>query len=105
MTKSLAYRLYMKQHLYSFKIREDKNLDDQIDEFINILEDLENLEVKLEEGDKALILLNALPKTFEIFKDVTLYGRDSTITLEEVQAAINAKELQRKLQNEENHGE
>lgn len=53
MTKSLANCLCMKQLLYTFKIREDMNRGDQIDEFTRILDGLENHEVKLEE-DKAL---------------------------------------------------
>lgn len=31
------------------------------DEFIKIMDDLENIDVKLEEGDKSLIRLNSLP--------------------------------------------
>lgn len=54
MTKSLANRLFMKQRLYSFKIKKDSVISDQIDEFIKILDDLENLEIKLDEKDKAL---------------------------------------------------
>lgn len=64
MTKSLANRLFMKQRLYSFKIKEDSGIYYQIDEFIKILYDLENLEIKLDEEDKALFLLNALPKSY-----------------------------------------
>ena len=84
MTKSLANRLYMKQKLYAFNMGKDKMILDQIDEFNNILDDLENIDVKLENEDKALILLNALPNTYKHFKDVMLYGRAQMITLEEV---------------------
>lgn len=56
--------------------------------FNKILDDLENIEVKHDDEDKALLLLNALPKSFEHFKDALLYRRDQTITLEEVQNSI-----------------
>lgn len=106
MTKSLANRLYMKQKLYSFKILDEKNVSEQIDEFIKILDDLENIEVKLEEEDKALILLNSLPRLFENFRDALLYGREHTLSLEEVQYAIRAKELRNGLQSQGHiHGE
>lgn len=95
MTKSLANRLYMKQKLYSFKIHDDRHISEKIDEFTKIIDDLENIDVKLEEEDKALILLNSLPRLYEIFRDTLLYGREKTISLEEVQSAIKAKELQR----------
>lgn len=52
MTKSLANILYMWQRLYSFNIEEDKSITDQLDDFIMILDDLENIEVKLDEEDK-----------------------------------------------------
>lgn len=42
-TRPLENRLYMMQRLYSFKIHKEKNIDDQIDEFIKILNDLENI--------------------------------------------------------------
>lgn len=83
-------------------MREEKSLADQIDEFIKILDDLENIDVRLEKEDKALLLLNALPKSYENFKDDMLYGREKSMSLEEVQSAIQSKELQRKLQA---HGE
>lgn len=51
MTKSLA-----------FKTLEEKRISDQLEEFNKILDDLENTKVKMEEEDKAIILLNALPK-------------------------------------------
>lgn len=97
MTKSLANRLYMKQRLYSFKIGEDMSISDQMDDFIKILDDLENIEVKLEDQDKALILLNSLPRSYEKFKNALLYGREQSIALEEVQSAIKAKELQKRI--------
>lgn len=52
--------------LYSFKIREEKNIGDQIDEFIKILDDLENIVVKLDEEDKALISWMLSPNCMRI---------------------------------------
>lgn len=95
MTKSLANRLYMKQRLYSYKISDGKSILDQLDEFNKAVDDLENIEVTLEDEDKAIILLNALPKSFDHLKDAMLYGREASITLEEVQSALKAKEIQK----------
>lgn len=89
------------QHLTpgsSFKIAEDKGIIDQLDDFHKIIDDLENIDVKIDDEDKAVILLNSLPKSYEQLKDAMLYGRDNTITLEEVESALKSKELQR--QNE-----
>lgn len=69
-------------------IGEDKSPSDQIDEFIKILDDLENIEIKLENEDEELIFLNALPRSYENFKDAMIYGREQIISLEKVQYAI-----------------
>lgn len=39
------------------------------------------------------MLLNAMHYSYENLKDVMLYGRIFTITVEEVQGALKAKEL------------
>lgn len=93
MTKSLAHRQFLKQQLYSFKMVESKAIMEQLTEFNKILDDLENIEVHLEDEDKAILLLCALPRSFESFKDTMLYGKEGTVTLEEVQAALRTKEL------------
>lgn len=50
----------------------------------------------MEDEDKAQILLNALPRSYENFRDAMLYGRDQSIILEVVQSAIKSKELRKK---------
>lgn len=60
------------------------------------MDDLEDINVKLEDEDKAIILLNALPKSFKHIKYAMLFGRESTITLEEVKFALRVKELRRR---------
>lgn len=95
MTKSLANRLFMKQRLYSYKFLEDRTIGEQLDEFNKAVDDLENVDVKLEDEDKAIILLNALPKSFDHLRDAMLYGRENTITLEEVQCALRSRELRK----------
>jgi len=93
MTKSLAHRQFLKQQLYSFKMVESKTVTEQLTEFNKILDDLENIEVTLEDEDKVILLLCALPRSFESFKDSILYGKERIVTLEEVQAALRTKEL------------
>jgi len=93
MTKSLAHMKFLKQQLYSFKMVESKTVTEQLAEFNKILDDLEIIEVKLEDEDKAILLFCALPRSFESFKDSMLYGKERTVTLEEVHAALRTKEL------------
>lgn len=107
MTKSLAHRLCLKQQLYAFSMVEGRSMSDQIADFNKILDDLENIEVKLDDEDKALLLLKSLPKKYEHFRDAILYGKEQTITLEEVQNSIRTKELQLKqdIKTETENGE
>jgi len=93
MTKSLAHRKLLKQQLYTFKIVESKSITEQLAEFNKILDDLVNIEVNMEDEDKAFLLLCSLPKSFEHFKDTILYGMEDTHTLEEVQTALRINEL------------
>jgi len=93
MTKSLAHRQFLKQQLYSFKMVESKAVMEQLTQFNKILDDLKNIEVHLEDEDKVILLLCALPRTFESFKDTMFYEKEGNVTLEEVQTALRTKEL------------
>ncbi|KAJ0844964.1 putative RNA-directed DNA polymerase [Helianthus annuus] len=95
MTKSLANRLYLKKRLYMFQMTSGKSLEDHIDEFNKIILDLENIEVEIDEEDRAIIFLSSLPVSYEHFVDTMMFGRES-LTMEEVVSAMNSKELQKK---------
>lgn len=58
-----------------------------------ILDDLANIEVNVDDEDNALLLLCSLPKSFNHFNDIILYGNECTTTLEEVQAPLRTMEL------------
>jgi len=60
MKKSLTNRLYLKQRLYTIKMKEDIPLCDHLDEFNKILMDLKNIDVQVDDEDQALILLWSL---------------------------------------------
>lgn len=49
--------------------------------------------MKLDDEEKAILLLSSLPKSFEYFKDVIFYSKEDIITFEEVQLTIRTKEL------------
>jgi hypothetical protein len=78
MTKSLAHRQLLKQQIYSFKMLESKWITEQLTEFNKILDDLANIEVSIEDEDKAFLLLCSLLKSFECFMDIILYGKEGT---------------------------
>ena len=49
--------------------------------------------MQLEDEDNVILLLCALPRSFESFRDTMLYGKEGTVTFEEVQAALRTNEL------------
>lgn len=61
MTKSLAQKLCMKQKLYSFYMVENKSIMEKLPGFHKIIYNLQNIEVKIEDEDKVLLLLSSLP--------------------------------------------
>lgn len=91
MAKSLAHRLCLKQQIYSFRMLENKTIVEQLTEFHKIIDDLENIEVKIDDEEKALLLLISLPKSFEHFKDALINGKKVIITLDKVQTAVKFK--------------
>jgi hypothetical protein len=96
MKKPLTNRLYLKQRLYTLKMKESMPLWDHLDEFNKILMDLKNIDVQVDDEDQALILLCSLPDLFDNFVNSMLYGRD-TISLADVKSALNSMELRTRL--------
>ncbi|KAL8545119.1 hypothetical protein ACS0TY_005350 [Phlomoides rotata] len=92
-TKSVSNKLYVKQKLLDFRISEDKGLSEQLDTFNRYVDDLEDLDVKLEGDDKALMLLNALHRSLENFKDDVLFGRQDEVSYDDVLADVKTKIL------------
>ncbi|KAH9679839.1 hypothetical protein KPL71_026297 [Citrus sinensis] len=93
--KSLAKRLYIKRKLYTFSMKEGTTMRDHVDEFNKLILYLENVNVMLEDEDRALILLSSLPDSYEHFVDTLLYGRQ-TLTLKDVKNALESKDLKKR---------
>ena len=92
MTKSLTNRLYLKQRLFTFHMKEGMSISNHLNEFTKIVIDLKNISVKVDDEDQAFILLCSLPPSYEYFVDILLYGRDD-IFVKNVNASLNSKEL------------
>ena len=97
MTKSLTNRLHLKQKLFTFRFFDSRSIGEQLEEFAKCIDDLENIDEVIKDEDKALMLLNSLPKSYDQFKDAILLGRDSKITYEEVHSALKLKEFQKRV--------
>lgn len=95
MTKSLANRLYIKKRMFTLKMAEGSSLDGHIDEFNKIYDTLEGIDEGLDDEGKALLLVSLLPQSYSNFIDALMYGRH-TLSLDEVNVALNAIGLQQK---------
>ncbi|KAL5761842.1 hypothetical protein ACOSP7_018106 [Xanthoceras sorbifolium] len=62
-----------------------------IDEFESLIMDLQNLDVKIDDEDQALLLLCLLPSSYRHFRETMLYGK-YTISLNDVKTALETKE-------------
>ena len=58
--KVLTNKLYLKQRLYGLKMVEGSDLSQHINVFNQIIGDLKMVDVKFEDEDKTLMLLNSL---------------------------------------------
>ncbi|KAH9697106.1 protein NEN2 [Citrus sinensis] len=92
---SLAKRLYMKMKLYTFSMKTRTTLKDHLDEFNNLILDLENVNIIFEDENRALILLSSLPDSYEHFMDTLLNERQS-LTLKDMKDALKSKDLKKR---------
>ena len=58
-------------------------IEDHLDEFNKIILDLQNIDVKVEEEDQAIILLNLLGKSYSNFVDIMVFSHE-TLYVKEV---------------------
>ena len=70
MTKSLANKIRLKKRLYTFKIAEGTLVQKHLNDFDSIIVDLESLDVKVEDENKAILLVVSLAPSYKHFKEV-----------------------------------
>jgi len=83
MTKSLSNKLFMKNQLYSLRMKESTPILQHLNAFNRILSDLLAMEVKLEEEDKTLLLLSPLPSSYDHLATTIMYDKE-TLELKDV---------------------
>lgn len=92
MMKSVENRLHLKRRLYYFKHKEGTKIINHLDVFNKLIVDLLNLDEDIKDEDKALILLNSLPDSYNHLVTTLLYGKE-TIKFEEVSNALMNHEI------------
>lgn len=67
-----------------------------MDDFNKLILDLDNIEVKIDDEDQALLLIRSLTSSYDNLVDTLVYGRES-LSLEEVQATLISRSCPRNL--------
>ena len=63
-----------------------------IAEHLSIIDDLDNIEIKIEAENQALLLLCSLPYSYKSFREAIIYGDKSTIKVNEVKEHLLIKD-------------
>ena len=92
MTKNLANKLRLKEHVYTIRMVEGTPIQSHLDEFNSIFLDMENIDVRIDDEDKVVLLVVSLPSTCKHFKEIMLYGNNDTLSFEYVKSNLLSKE-------------
>ena len=80
LTKSIESRLQLKSKLYSFQMQRGCSINEHLNRYTRLLTDLLNVDVETNEEDKAVILLNYLPREEHETFTLTLINRKNPLT-------------------------
>jgi cell division cycle protein 20 (cofactor of APC complex) len=94
MKKSAENKLYLKKKLFRFQYTHGISMTQHWNTFNKLLSDLQNLDVSIDDEDKAFILLSSLPDTYDHLTTTLLNGK-STVKFDEVSNALMNNEVRR----------
>jgi len=93
LVKSLPNRVYLQLKVYNYRMQDSKTLEENVDEFLKMISDLSNLQIQVPDEVQAILILSALPDSYDMLKETLKYGREG-IKLDEVISAAKSKELE-----------
>jgi len=83
MMKSLLNKLFMKKQLYILRMKKGTPIVQYLNAFIRILSSLLALEIKMEEEEKAPLLLSSLSSSYDYLTSTIMYSKE-TLELKDV---------------------
>ncbi|KAL0451552.1 UNVERIFIED_CONTAM: hypothetical protein Slati_1133300 [Sesamum latifolium] len=89
---SLPNKLFLLEKFFRYKLDVSKSIDDNIDEFTKLIQDIKLTGDKNIDDYSPIVLLNAIPETYGDVKSAIKYGRDN-INLETVISGLKSKEI------------
>ena len=95
MKKYLTNIIYLKRQLYSLRM-EGTKIADHLNVFNTLIFQLSDMEVKMEEEDKAITLLCSLPDSWDHFVTSIILSTADSLKLESIVGALLSEEVRRK---------
>ena len=92
LNKSLPSRISLLCKLFTFKMNPSLTVNDNLDSFLRMTQDLERCKDKIKGEHQAVLLLNALPFQFDTLRDFIQYGRDELTTSKVIESIIQKNE-------------
>ena len=87
--------MYLKKQLYGLRINEGPAVFEHLNFFNKVISELLTVDFKINEKDKALILLSSLPELYDHIVTTMLYGKE-TFILEEVTSTLLSNEIRKR---------
>ena len=85
MTKNLSNKLCLKKQLYGLRIKEGTVVLEYLNFFNKVISECLDVNVKIDEKDKALILLSSLQESYDHIITTMFYGKETLILEESLQ--------------------
>ena len=92
MTKSLVNKIRLKEHLKTFSTVKGTPIQIHLDDVNSILIDLESMDVKIKDKDRAILLVFFLPSFYKHFREILLYSNNETLFFGDVKTSLLSKE-------------
>ena len=96
-TKTFPNQIYLKQSFVSYKMVESKSIEENLDTFLKLVDDLTSLNIHVPDEDQAIQILTSLPPQLDSFVHTLKYGNGKeTLIVKEVTTCGYAKEAELK---------
>jgi len=93
MIRSLPHRVYTQLSFYTFKMQENKKIDENIDDFLKIVADLNHLQIEVTDEVQAILLLSSLPARYDGLVETMKYSNSrEKLRLDDVMVGARDKE-------------
>ncbi|KAL0345393.1 UNVERIFIED_CONTAM: hypothetical protein Sradi_4370600 [Sesamum radiatum] len=89
---SLPSKLFLLEKFFRYKLDLSKNIDENVDEFTKLVQDIKLTGDKNIDDYTPIVLLNAIPETYSDVKAAIKYGRDN-VSLDTVINGLKSKEM------------